>query len=381
VDKKIILALVLLVTGIFFLIGSIYLKFDLRPMGIAVGLLVSGIVWGICGFQKRKGNNLLVFGNLLCFLGIAGAFATIAYLPDSRPLITSIIAAILGLVLMGFGFQHSVSEGREKGLALVNVLGVVTSIALFGIALMMFSQIQWEFPGNPAAVMILSALSGLGVLLGIVFNHHRKVLLVVAGLISIVNFFLIPIYEGGTFDFLGEFYRKLEPLYARLDPWAEIIEYTLIGVTIVLAILLIIKNKARVSSYGSVTLLYLLLQPIFAILLYEMMGNLTAGSTTRAELLATNTMAVMETIGMIFIADFFYILFQLTPFWVPPVLAGLWWPFWKVWMLHHPTPEIFMAEYPQSLIFPFLTAIKRVALPMVLIILLMQLFQHKKAAT
>ena len=373
----IILAIALFLASVFFLIGSVVMA-DTRPMGIAVGLLFSSLVLGIRGVQKRKSNALLIIGNVLVFLSCVALFATINMLPDYRPLITSAVLLLIGLSLFGMGWRGTTSKGSANGVPLIGVVGSITAIILLGIAAVLYPQISWNQPGNPAAVMILSTLTGLGVLLALIFNHRRKNLIVGAGLIFILNFLLIRVYESGSFDFIGAFLRRIEPLYASFDPWALTVEYSLILFTIALSFLLIVKNKAKVSNYGSITLIYLIITPIFATLLFEMLGLVAGESTTRAELLATNTMAVMETIGIVFIAVFFYILFQFLPFWIPPLLAGFWWLLWKVWMLHHPPPETFMANFVEHAPFLFLSAIKRIALPMVIIIMFVQVFSRQK---
>ncbi len=376
--SKIPLAIVLFIASIFFFIGSFVMSFDLRPMGIGVGLLFSSIVWGICGLQKRKGNVLLIVGNLLVFVAATALFATINMLPDYRPLATSVVVLMLGLALSGIGWQRTSSEGVESGAVIIQITGLITMIILFGIAGVLFPQIAWEQPGNPAAVMLLSALTGLGVMLAVIVNHRRKILVICAGLVFIVNFSLIHLYERGVFDFVGIFLRKIEPFYTSFDALALTVEYSLIAASAILLLLLMVRRKARVSDFGGITLTYLLLTPILATLLFEMLGLQAGESTTRADLLATNTTAVMETIGIVFIAVFFYILFQFLPLWIPPLLAGFWWMLWKIWLLHHPLPDTFMGNFTEFAPFLFLSAFKRIALPMVLILWLIQPFSKKK---
>jgi len=228
-------------------------------------------------------------------------------------------------------------------------------------------------------IFILVFLTGWAIIYAVKKNHPSKKPIACAGLLAVINFVMIPVYEAGFFDGLGRFYRLFVPFYSSFDSYARIIEYALICLTIILVIYFSIK-KVRVGEFGTKTLVYFLLQIVMAIFLFEMLGlpaGFLAGDTTRSDLLVTDTNAAMSTFGMVFIAVAMYAGFQLFPLWLVAILAGAWWVLWKPWFLHHPDPASFnsLKDFLPAAGFLFLTGVKRVALPMVLMLIIFR--KHK----
>ena len=372
-NKKAITAAILLVFGIFLLIGSFKIGFDFKPLGLGIGLItITGLI-GLSVWQNKIWNTLMYVGAILLGFSVLSIFATIEFLPDLRPIITMSAIAVISIACFNFGFTKSAQdEMAEKPIDYFNFLATLVIVFLFGISLVLLPQIDWQYPKDPASVMILTFLTALLIIYALIIKHPAKKQIVCAGLIETVNFFLIPIYEAGTLNFIAKFYQFFDNFYASFDQWAKKIEYTLIILTIILIIFTAIK-KIEAKNLGKITLIYFILMPLMAIFLFEMMGlpaGFLAGNTTRSDLLVTDTNAVMATFGMIFIGTVCYITFQLFPFWLTPLIAGAWWVFWKPWLLHHPDPALFknFTSFVPAGLFLFFTGIKRVVLPMIIII-------------
>jgi len=381
-NKKTILGVIIFIVGGIFLYGGIRALPDFKALGAAAGLMFFGIVVTVTAFLNKKWNWKMYLGMALAMAGEISAFAVIDRLPDWRPFLSMGVICVIGAVLFAMGFVRAKFMVPGKTVAWFDFFGSLVAAGLLIISALLAPQIDWSWPKDPAGVMMLTAFSGLLVIYALRKNHPAKHQIVWAGFIGFVNFWLVPLYERGLTDFLGKFYRLFIPLYEKFDAYAERIEYALIIITVILALVLIIK-KVRVRDYGSSTLWYFLLMPVLAIFLFEMMGlpaGFLSGVTTRSDLLVTDTNAAMSTFGILFIGVAMYMVFQLFPFWVAPILAGLWWVYWKPWLLHHPNPGTwtdFAAFWPAGK-FLFLTGLKRVVLPMVLIIAGINLFKRKK---
>ena len=372
-DKKVVFSSGMMVFGLILLIGSTRFLPDLKPIGTAVSIVILGAVILLARVFNKEWNTKMYIGAALIFVGIIGISGAAGYLPRYAPIITMGVAAIAGAVLLTLGVKKSV-PGKGFGIKSnpVDTIGYISAAALFIISIVLLPQIEWSHPKDPAGVMILSFLSGIALVYALVKNHKAKKQVVIAGAIEAVNFMLIPAYERGFLDFIGGFYRLFTPVYSLFDRYASAIEYILIAVTVILVAVFAVK-KVKVSDYGNTSLYYFILQPVMAIFLFEMMGlpaGFLAGATTRSDLLVTNTNAVMSTFGIIFIAALMYMAFQLFPFWATPLLAGAWWVFWKPWLLHHPDPAMFtdFRTFLPAGLFLFFTGLKRIALPMILLI-------------
>jgi len=359
--------------GLAVICGSMRFLPDLKPLGFGLALFAAGAIAVAVGFLNRSWNWRMWLGLILSAAGIVGVFATVSYLPDWRPLITMTAAGLLGILFLWLGIKKAEVIQSVGGSSTFNILAMSVVIILFIISALLLPQINWQHPKDPAAVMILAFFTGLAVLYAKIKNHPAKYPIVYAGLLAVVNFIMIPVYEAGFFDWLGRFYRLFVPFYFSFDSLAEPIEYGLIGLAIILTAYFAFK-KTRIRDYGNKILIYFMLQIFMAIFFFEMLGlpaGFLAGATTRSDLLVTDTNAVMSTFGMIFIAVAMFVAFELFPFWVTPILAGLWWVFWKPWLLHHPDPVTFtgLANFLPAAAFLFFTGFKRVALPMVLLLL------------
>lgn len=370
-NKKIVAGVIFFV-GIFMLIGAWRLLPDLRPLGAALALLfVAGLMAGMAYFNKT-GNKILYGGAGLAALGLFGAFGAIGWLPDVRPVLFSVFILLAGLAVLALGWRSSsVAKNREAGTPWFRVFYWLVVFYLFGVSAVLWPMIDWQLPKDPAAVMILSFLTAVLMVYAFWRRHQAQKEIFGAGLIFALNFPLIKLYEAGFLDGLGKFYRLFEPLYASFDRWAEPAEWALIILTVVLVVWAAVK-KLRVAELGRRSLWYFLLQPLMAIFFFEMLGlpaGFLAGATTRSDLLVSDTNAVMSTFGMVFIAVFMYLLFELFPVWVAPLAAGLWWVFWKPWLLHHPDPATFtsLAAFWPAAAFLFFTGLKRIALPLILL--------------
>lgn len=385
-NQKLITGIIITVLGTILFFGSLKMLPDLKPIGTSIAIIVLGLSILISIFLNKKWNKRMYFGIILVFLGIISSFATVERLPDFKPLVSMSLIGIVGLCLFIWGLLLAKTEEIIKKINYFNIFSWMVVVGLFSISLILLPQINWQHPKDPAGVMILCAFSALLLIYALIRNHSAKKQIVWAGFIAIANFCLIPLYESGALNFIGKFYRLFIPLYERFDPYAETVEWTLIGITVILVILFTIflaVKKIHVSDYGNATLWYFLLQPIMAIFLFEMMGlpaGFLTGNTTRSDLLVTDTNAVLSTFGIIFIVVAMYMVFEIFPFWVAPILAGLWWVYWKPWLLHHPDPAMFTSFtvfWPAGK-FLFLTGLKRIALPMILLLSFLHLLKRKK---
>ncbi|MCR4443035.1 MAG: hypothetical protein QHH10_12110 [Peptococcaceae bacterium] len=369
---KTIVGIVFCILGLFFLAGAIKMWPDLRPLGTSIVLFFCGAVVLTTAFFRKQWNAKMYAGTVMLSGGLVSVFAATGFFPDYRPFLLMVVISMAGLAVLLMGFLNKKID-----------LFILTAGGLFVIPVLLLPAINRQRPGDPAAVLILSTLTGLGLIYALAKNHQSKRLVGYAGLITIINFCLIPVYEKGYLNFIGRFYRLFVPIYEKFDPYAQMIEYALILVTVILTILCIVK-RVRVQDFGKITMLYFILMPLMAIFLFEMFGlpaGFLAGDTTRSDLLVTDTNAVMSTLGIIFIAATMYISFHIFPFWVTPILAGIWWVFWKPWLLHHPDPALFVdfSTFWPAALFLFFTGLKRVVLPMILLI--MALDSRKKAKT
>lgn len=375
-NKKLISGVLLSFFGIILFFGSFKMLPDIKPMGASSAVIFLGLSLIISHYLKKKWNKKMVLGMVFFLLGLVSVFATVEKLPDVKPLITMVFLSVAGMSLFLLGGVRASKEETVKTADYFNFLGWVVVALLLFISFILFPQINWQHPKDPAAVMTLTFISAIFLAYALVKNHRAKKSMVIAGSIAIFNFCLIPLYEKGIFNFIGKFFRLFIPFYQKLDPQAETIEWVLIVITVFLLIgqsFFMMRKKIHLSDYGNITLLYFLIQPLMAIFLFEMMGlpaGFLAGQTTRSDLLVTDTNAVMSTFGMIFIAVPVYLAFQIFPFWMPPILAGLWWILWKPWFLHHPNPQSFTSfqVFWPAAKFLFFTGLKRMVLPMILLL-------------
>jgi hypothetical protein len=385
-NKKSIAGSILVAVGAILLFGSLKLLPDLKPIGASLAVLALGVAVGLPAFLDKRWNTRMYVGAIGAVLGIVCALATVELLPDLKPLVSMSLVCVVGIALFFWGMlkaEVKISVNKSDGF---NVFGWMVAAGLFTISLLLLPQINWQHPKDPAGVMVLCSFSAVLLVYALIRNHPAKRQVIWAGFIAVANFCLIPLYESGAADFIGKFYRLFIPLYEKFDSSAETVEWALIGATVILvmifAIVFVVK-KIRVRDYGNATLWYFALLPIMAIYLFEMMGlpaGFLAGSTTRSDLLFTDANAALSTFGILFIAVAMYMVFELFPFWVAPILAGLWWVYWKPWLLHHPNPEMFTsleAFWPAAK-FLFLTGMKRVALPMILLLPILSLLKRKK---
>lgn len=377
--KDLVAGMICSSAGLILTFASLKVLPDVRPILLSLAIFIGGIVIVVVCLTGRQWNRYLITGGIIAPAGIVLSGGALGFLPDIAPVATTMVIASIGGAILVFGMIHSEKQIDILSPAPWTLLSWGVVIGLCMISLALLTQISFSRPGDPAAVMILSALTAAGVLYAILKDHPARRQIVVAGGIAIINFCLIPLYEGGYLNFIGQFYLLFVPFYSSFDPFATTFEYSLIALTAVLTVILVglfTIRKTRVAEFGSITLVYLILQPALAIFLFEMVGNpagFLAGATTRSDLLVTDTNAVMSTFGMVFIAVMFYIGFELLPLWVPPTLAGLWWVLWKPFFLHHPDPALFstFGSFLPAATFLFLTGFKRVGLPMVLIILIL----------
>lgn len=370
--KQLIAGIILLAASAIMLIGAFRMLPDLKAMGVFATLFSSGFLVLICVYFKKIWNKAMYIGAGLLVAGIFSAFGSTSMLPDLRPVITMAVVAVIGLITFIAGFRKGVKNNQEieKGSVYMILYWVVT-VLLFGISAVLLPMIDWQIPKDPAAVMILSFLLALCLVYSAVRKHQNQKQVFYAGIIFVINFPLVKAYEEGWFDFIGGFYRIFIPLYEKFDFAAEKIEWGLIILTLILSVFFIAK-KYRVGDMGNKSLAYFILLPVMAIFLFEMMGlpaGFLAGTTTRSDLLVTDTNAVMSTFGMVFIGAVAYALFVLFPFWVAILFAGCWWVFWKPWLLHHPDPALFkdFKSFFPAAVFLFFTGIKRIVLPMILL--------------
>jgi len=383
-NKKSIIGIILVIIGAILFFGSIKLLPDLKPLGTSASIILLGITVALPEFFGKKWNKRMYVGTVLAVLGVISIFATVERLPDLKPLVSMSIVSVGGIALFTWGLLKAEAKISVKNINAFNVFGWIIVIGLFTISLILLPQINWQQPKDPAGVMMLCAFSATLLVYALIRNHPAKKQITLAGFFAILNFCLIPLYERGCTDFLGRFYRLFIPFYEKFDPWAETIEWILISVTVVLTVILTIIfaiKKIRVRDYGKATLWYFALQPIMAIFLFEMMGlpaGFLTGATTRSDLLVTDTNAAMSTFGIIFIAVAMYMVFELFPFWVAPIMAGLWWVYWKPWLLHHPDPSMWhnFADFWPAARFLFLTGLKRITLPMILIVSFLALLRR-----
>jgi len=382
--KTIAIGTVFCIVGLLLILAGLKLLPDLKPLGTGITLLMCGVLVIVSGIISRSWNARMYIGSAIAALGLVSCFATVSYFPNYYPFGTMAFVMLLGSVIFSLGFANSDIAKHVKDIKSFSFFSILVAVALMVIPLLLFPQIDWQRPADPCAVMILSTLVGIAVIYTIVRDHPEKRKVVIAGAIFVANFCLVPLYEHGFLDFIGGFFRLFEPVYASFDPWAETVEYSLIGLTVLLTIIFAVK-KTKVSGKGNAAFAYFIIQPILAIFLFEMLGlpaGFLAGATTRSDLLVTNTNAVMSFFGMVLIAVLMFISFLLLPFWVTPLIAGSWWVFWKPFLLHHPDPSGFTpATFIPAALFLFFTGIKRIMLPMLLLILFLdrkRLTERKK---
>jgi hypothetical protein len=374
--KKIIIALIFLLAGGIMLIGAIKMLPDLRAMGVALALLFVSLSWFLLAALRKERNKIMLIGGIIVVVALVGLFGATGMLPDKRPIFFMAAVLLVGLFLWLRGLLKGQASTETTKMNWYNLLYGILVVVLFGISIVLIPTINWSWPKDPAAVMILSFLTALGLIYAKIKKHPAQKPIFFAGIIFVVNFALVRVYEAGVFDFLGQFYRLFVPLYAAFDKWAQYIEWVLIALSVVLLIVMLVR-KVKISNLGQKSLYYFILQPVMAIFFFEMLGlpaGFLSGLTTRSDLLVTNTNAVMSTFGMVFIAIVMYILFELFPAWVAAVVAGLWWVFWKPWLLHHPDPAMFkdLASFLPAAAFLFFTGLKRIVLPMGLLALFMK---------
>jgi hypothetical protein len=329
----------------------------------------------------------MMAGIPLATVGIALSGGAVQFLPDPAPLAMTGVIFLAGAVLFGMGVFRSEMRTERAVPEPWTIFSWGIVAALFVIPLALLPRINWERPGDPCAMMILCFLTAAGVVYALVRHHRARRQIVAAAGLSVLNFCLIPVYEAGFLNGIGQFYRLFGPVYASFDAWATGFEFSLIALTMVLVILLTVFfafRKRSVADFGTITLLYIPLQLLLAIFLFEMVGNpagFLAGATTRSDLLVTDTNAIMSTFGMLFIAVPVYIAFQYFPLIVPPVLAGLWWPFWKMGLLHHPSPAFFpdLSSMIPAVLTLFGMGLKRAGLPMVVLLIVLLLTERMRA--
>lgn len=374
-SKKTLGGIILGILGLILLAGSTRLLPDIKPLCASLALIVFSVALIYVGSSNKKWNRRMVLGMIFVVFGLVAIGATWSRLPDFKPVVSMAVLTLLGvyLFLVGSGKEKTNLSAPVKFNSW-NAFNKICAILLLIIPAVLLPQINWHHPKDPLGVAILCFLSAVALIFAWQKNHPAKKEITIAGGIAILNFLLIRIYESGAFNFLAKFYRLFEPFYASFDKYAESVEYVLIGFCVLMVIIFTAK-KIRVKELGKKTLHYLWLEPILAIFLFEMLGlpaGFLAGATTRSDLLVTDVNAVMSTFGMVFIGVFAFILFKLFPFWVAPVVSGLWWIFWKPWLLHHPDPALFtsLEAFLPAALFLFFTGLKRVTLPMILVVLL-----------
>lgn len=91
---------------------------------------------------KDVGNALVIVGNILSFVGVVGTFLLPLISFQIYAHSTSLFILLVGLILMTLGFSHTISTSKEKGITIVNIVGVIIAIALIGIACIMYTQIN-----------------------------------------------------------------------------------------------------------------------------------------------------------------------------------------------------------------------------------------------
>lgn len=354
--------------------GCIYSWPDLRPWGIFVALAVIAALNLLTYFLHRAWNKAMIIASGLIAVGIFAFFGSSSFLPDIRPMIVSGLLAAFGIIVFIFGFKTSKDGGGATSLK-SNIFLIaywIVAILLLGISAVLLPMINWSHPKDPAAVMILSFIMAMFMIYTAARKHSAQKQVFWTGVIFVVNFLLVKLYEAGTLNFIGKFYRLFEPAYESFDYLAVKFEWGLIIATLILAIIVIIK-KYKVNELQNRSLYYFILLPIMAIFLFEMFGlpaGFLAGTTTRSDLLVTDANAVLSTFGMVFVGAVAYVLFILFPFWVAMLYAGIWWIFWKMWLLHHPDPKLFtdLQSFLPAAVFLFFTGVKRITLPMILLL-------------
>lgn len=335
-------------------------------------------------------NKKIVVGIIVTVFGVVLSAGSLQFLPDIKPIVTSVAVAVLGAGGTAYFLFKSKKEVAVKkevekvGIDWFGYLPYVLSSMLVLIALLVLSRVDWSRPADPFAIVVLAILTATTIAYAKISKHKSIRQINVAGAIFVIGIPMILVFESGALDFIGQFYRLFVPFYQSFDPLAETVEYSLIALTLILSSYMIWK-KVKVSDHGSKTLLYFLLQPLMAIFLFEMLGlpaGFLAGATTRSDLLVTNTNAAMSTFGMVFIAVVAYISFLIFGFPAAMLFSGAWWVFWKPFLLHHPDPSIMLSS-AQSFFragsFLFLTAIKRMTLPMILVTLPLEFTKGKKS--
>jgi len=330
--------------------------------------------------SKPSGSRRLLFlGIVVMIVGFVLIVGATQFLPDIRPVATSALIALSGAGLILYSRRKGARLKVDKTQIILFTEGALLAL----IALLLAPKIQIERPGDPFGVLVLSLISSALIFYTANRKSHDADVMSIVGLIFLANFIIIPIWESGALNSIGEFYRIFVPIYASLDAYADMPEYLLIAVTLILTVLFIVR-KVRVSDYGKWTLSYFVLQPIMAIFLFEMFGNPAgwlAGTTTRSDLLSTNINAVGSTFGMVFIACVAYILLYKYSFTYALAFSGTWWIVWKSFMLHHPPPNLLLASgegFVKTAGFLFLTGTKRMLLPMIIIVLVINFVRKRR---
>jgi hypothetical protein len=330
--------------------------------------------------RSKDMNWKLIVGVILVLVGVIFAIGGLQFLPDIKPVATSILILVAGFGLIGYSYKKGGKMKLEADK--LRIVLFIEGALLILIAALLYPKIDWARPADPFGVIILALITA-----GFVFDNVRKKsqskIIAVTAAVFILNFMMIGVYESGAFNFIAALYKLFVPFYASFDAHAEIIEYTLIVGTLIFSELMVWK-KVKVYDYGKWTLLFLVIQPIMAIFLFEMLGlpaGWLAGTTTRSDLLSTDVNAVLATFGMVFITCATYLIYRRWSFAGALIFSGVWWVVWKSFMLHHPSPEILLASgqsFARAAGFLFFTGIKRMLLPMILIVLVINYRKTRK---
>jgi len=326
-------------------------------------------------------NWKAALGIILTIIGALLSAGALQFLPDLKPVVSMLIvtAAGIAITIRELRRQPMVSEEKRR-LSGLEMIQFGTAFLILLISLAVLTRVNWVKPDDPLAVVVLGTVTSMLMFYTFFKKFRINRLVTIAGLVFVVNFALIPVWEGGYLNFLASIYRATEPFYASWDNYGLTVERILEFVNLLLCIPLI-RRKVRVADYGSKTLVYFILQPIMAIFLFEMFGQPAgwlAGTTTRSDLLSTDINAAGSTLGVIFIAVPVYIIFLLFPYWFAIPISGFWWPLWKSGMKHHPAPSIVLADPLFHIGWGVLSGAKRMVLPMTLIIMILDLQKRRK---